>query len=103
MKKKVCAFVLLGVLVMGAALVSAQEVYADTDTAYDVGFIQGQADYSPKRPIGSIVDNTSRRYADQFVNNHGFGRNSQAYKTIRAAFENGYRAGWAEAARLRDN
>ena len=39
MKKKVCAFVLLGVLVMGAALVSAQEVYAGTGAAYDIGFI----------------------------------------------------------------
>jgi hypothetical protein len=102
-KKMVPVFFALVSLVIGAAYVSAQEVYADTDDAYNIGFIQGQADYSPKANLTRSVDNASRKYADGFVNNKGFKRTSTAYKTIRAAFENGYRAGWAEAAALRSN
>jgi hypothetical protein len=101
--KIVPAFFLLAALLFGSVYISAQEVYADTGDAYNIGFIQGQADYSPKASVDRLVSNASRKYADQFVNNKGFGRNSTAYTTIRAAFENGYRAGWAEAARLRNN
>jgi hypothetical protein len=102
-KKTVPVLLALVFLICGAAHIAAQEVYADTEDAYNIGFIQGQADYIPTRKVGSVVDTASRKYADQFVNKKGFSRTSTAYKTIRAAFENGYRAGWAEAARLRGN
>jgi hypothetical protein len=103
MNTKKVWLIALAFLAIGAGMAIAQDTYASTDDAYQIGFIQGQADYNQRRSVDTLVGPASTSYANKFLNTKGFSKTSQAYKTIKAAFENGYRAGWAEAKRLREN
>jgi hypothetical protein len=77
------------------------QAYASTDTAMQAGYMAGYAEYAPNLVLSSFSENRASRYANGFINDHGFYTGSNAWNTIKNAYKIGYENGWrAKASEL---
>jgi uncharacterized membrane protein len=84
-------------LIITGAVVFAQ-AYASTGDAMQAGYIAGYAEYAPNLVLSNFSENRASRYANGFINDHGFEAGSNAWNTIKNAYKIGYEKGWRDKA-----